>query len=250
MEKAEYQKHFELEESHWWFRGRRKILLALMKEAALADRPHVWLDAGCGTGFNIGSFEKFGEVFGFDYSEEALSFCKKRGLRKIARADAQRLPFKSATFDVVSFLDVLYHKAITDDIGVLGEAGRVLKKDGFLMITDSALEILRGRHDLAVHGRERYSIKTLKMRLAAADFDIVRMGYFNFFLFPAVFAIRLWERIRLKIKPMGAPAESDLRAVWPPLNSLLFGILRIEALLIRKIDLPVGSSIVCLARKK
>ena len=249
MEKSEYLKHFELEESHWWFRGRRRILLGLLRAVRPANRRCVWLDAGCGTGFNVKAFEEFGEVFGCDYSEDALHFSRKRGLQKIARADVQRLSFRTDLFDGVSFLDVLYHKAISDDVAVLREAHRVLKRDGLLVITDSAFEILRGRHDLAVHGRERYRKKTLRARLAAADFQVVRMGYFDFFLSPAIFAVRLWERLRLKKAAIEAPVQSDLKAVWPPLNSLLFAALSLEALLIKKLDLPFGSSIICLARK-
>jgi SAM-dependent methyltransferase len=250
VEKSEYLKHFELEETHWWFRGRRKILLKLIRASMPTRRPLVWLDAGCGTGFNLKALEEFGDIFGCDYSEEALRFSRKRGLRNIVRADVQRLPFQTGRMDRVSFLDVLYHRAISDDVAVLREAHRVLKPEGLLVIADSALEILRGRHDVAVHGRERYRKKTLRARLAAADFEVVRMGYFNFFLFPAILAIRLWERARLRGAAIEALVQSDLKAVWRPLNSLLFAVLSLETLLAKKIDLPVGSSIICLARKK
>ena len=247
MEKAEYKKHFELEESFWWFRGRREILFGLLESQGISASPLFWLDAGCGTGFNMTAFARFGEVRGCDYSEEALAFCRRRGLRGIVRADVQHLPYQNGAFDAVSLLDVLYHKNIRDDAAALKDACRTLKPGGWLLVSDSAFNALRGSHDQAVHGRERYRRKILRPRIEAAGFEILRMGYFNHFLFPLLLAIRGWERIR-GTKP--SAVESDLKAVSPFVNAVLYGFLKIEAILTKKIDLPWGSSIVCLARKK
>lgn len=248
MEKAEYRKHFELEAGHWWFRGRRKALLALVRSAKLDDRPLVWLDAGCGTGFNMTIWREFGEVHGCDYSVDALDFCRQRGLSNLVRADVQHLPYREGSFDAVSFLDVLYHKDISDDVSALREAHRLLKPGGAVLISDSAFAILKGPHDEAVHARERYRKKTLRRRVEAAGFEVVRLGYFNFFL-PAVLVIRLFER-RVGNKATAGPVRSDLKAVAPLPNALLTGILTVEAALIRRLNLPWGSSILCLAKKK
>jgi SAM-dependent methyltransferase len=247
MEKAEYRKHFELEENFWWFRGRRDILGNILLPRLKQDKKLTLLDAGCGTGFNLKFFEDLGTAFGCDFSEDALDFCRQRGLKKLARADIQKPPFKDRSFDLIALLDVLYHKNIKNDVEVLREINRLLKNDGFLLLSDSAFKILSGRHDLAFHARERYRRKTLKIRLERAGFSLVRGSYFNFFLLPAVLTIRLMENLApLRNKPI----QSDLQAVGPWLNSVLYQILRFEAFLSRHINLPLGSSIVCLARKK
>ena len=246
MEKAEYQKHFELEESFWWFRGRRKILLNLLRSQGAPRRSLVWLDAGCGTGFNMTVFARFGPVFGCDYSEEALVFCRKRGLKNLARADVQRLPYKDGSFDAASLLDVLYHKNIFDDVSALKDVHRTLRPGGLLLVADSAFNVLRSRHDLAVHARERYRKKELNRKLEKAGFQVIRLSYYNFFLFPFIFMVRMAEKFRSA--KTNAP-ESDLKALPRPANGLLSGILEFEALLTKKINLPWGSSLICLARK-
>jgi SAM-dependent methyltransferase len=247
MEKDEYRKHFELEESFWWFRGRRKILLSLLRSHRMPDLPLVWLDAGCGTGFNMTFFAPFGPVFGCDFSEEALAFCRKRGLKNLARADVQRLPYKNEAFDAASLLDVLYHKNIFDDVAALKDVHRTLKPGGLLLVADSAFNVLRSRHDLAVHGRERYRKKALKQKLEKAGYQVLRLSYLNFFLFPFIFLVRFTERIR---RPKPDAIQSDLKAVPPLANGFLFGILKFEAFLSKRINLPWGSSLICLARKK
>lgn len=247
MEKDEYRKHFELEESFWWFRGRRKILLSLLRSHRMPDLPLVWLDAGCGTGFNMTFFAPLGTVFGCDFSEEALAFCRKRGLKNLARADVQRLPYKNEAFDAASLLDVLYHKNIFDDVAALKDVHRTLKPGGLLLVTDSAFNVLRSRHDLAVHARERYRKKALKQKLEKAGYQVLRLSYFNFLMFPVIFLVRFTERIR---RPKPDAIQSDLKAVPPLANGFLFGILKFEAFLSKRINLPWGSSLICLARKK
>jgi len=247
MEKAEYQKHFELEEDFWWFRGRRRILLSILRSRLKISGGLQMLDAGCGTGYNLGFFEAFGTAYGCDFSEDALYFCRRRGLKRLARADLQAPPFKDRSFDLIALLDVLYHRNIKNDVKVLGGIHRLLKDGGYLILSDSALQILSGRHDEAFHARERYRKSTLKIRLEAAGFSLVRGSYFNFFLFPAVFLTRLFEKLKA---PPGKGGPSDLKAVSPWLNSILYGVLNFEAFLTKQINLPIGSSVVCLARKK
>ena len=247
MEKDEYRKHFELEESFWWFRGRRKILINILRSRLKNRKNLAVLDAGCGAGYNLKMYESLGTVFGCDFSEDALFFCKKRGLRKLAMADVKTLPFKVQSFDLVSMLDVLSHESIPNDIDVLKEIASLLKDGGFLLLADNALKILNSPHDRAYHVRERYRKRTLKKRLHEAGFDIVRTSYFNFFLFPIIFLVRLSERIR---RPKPDSIQSDLKAATPLMNGILYGILKLEAFLSKKINLPWGSSLICLARKK
>jgi SAM-dependent methyltransferase len=246
MEKPEYLKHFELEQDHWWFAGRREIVLGALKSLGLRPGQALLLDAGCGTGLNLKFLQDFGDAYGFDIQPEAIELCRRRGLRRVVRADAQSMPFRDGLFDIVLFLDVLYHRNIASDLTALKNAQRVLKKGGRVLLTDSAFRFLWSRHDLAVHARERYTRRRLERRLEQAGFRVTEATYFQFFWFPPLLISRLWQRLKKKTSP--APV-SDLRAVSDALNVVLFFVFRAEAVLLRHIRFPFGSSLLCLAKK-
>lgn len=250
MEKDEYRKHFELEETHWWFKGRRAASFGVLCRA-LKSGPKLAriLDAGCGTGLNLTELDKLGTAFGCDFAPEALDFCRRRGLIRLSRADVQRLPFRSGSFSLVTLFDVLYHKEIRDDIEVLNEVRRVLTEGGYLLMTDSALECLRGPHDEAMQGLRRYDKKSLRGKLEEAGFEVIRLSYFFMAMFPAVYLARHHDRRRAARRPQ-TTAQSDLKPVARGLNGFLSGLFRLEAAWILRRNLPVGSTIIALARKR
>jgi len=251
MEREEYRRHFELEESHWWFRSRRALAFRLLRRrvrASLPAEPRL-LDAGCGTGINLTRLRELGPAFGCDLSADALAFSRERGLPLLIRADVRRLPFQSGSFDVVTFFDVLYHREIPDDTAVLREARRVLRDGGFCLITDSALERLRGPHDEAHHGARRYDRKSLTEKLERSGFDVAYMTYFFMTTYPALSLRRRLERRRAARRPQDA-AKSDLSPNPRWLDALMSGFLKMEARLAARRPLPIGSSIVALAVKR
>jgi SAM-dependent methyltransferase len=247
MELEEYGRHFALEDGHWWFRGRRALAARLLAlHLPRSPRPRI-LDLGCGTGANLAALAARGDAFGCDLAEAALGYCRRRGIASLARADASGLPFKASSFDLVTLFDVLYHQDIQSDVAVLGEVRRVLKTGGMCLITDSALPSLGGPHDEAFGARERYTRTTLKQRVERAGFQNIRLTYFYFIVFPAIFLVRQIHKLRFSA---GSAPRSDLAPVSPWLNALLARIMSWEAALAAQINLPLGSSIVCLARKE
>jgi SAM-dependent methyltransferase len=246
MEREEYRKHFELEERFWWFRGRRDFLKAVLGSRLGPDPERRCLDIGCGAGFNLKALEPFGRPFGCDFSEDALFYCRQRGLPRLARGDARALPFRDGAFGLITLLDVLSHESIVDDVAVLREVLRILAPGGHLLLSDNALPLLASPHDRAYHVRERYRKKSLFPRLEKAGFTVVRTSYFNFFLFPVILTVRLTKRL-LDRKAKGV--ASDVKPVPAAVNGFLYGILRLEARLAKCRALPIGSSLVCLARK-
>jgi SAM-dependent methyltransferase len=244
VEEAEYRKMFEYEATHWWFRGKRAIVASMIDRYATRRAPVRLLDVGCGTGATLRDLARRGAAYGTDLHPLALGFCRARGVENLANADAARLPFGDATFDVVLALDVLYHRRVPDVVGTLRELYRVCKAGGLLVITDSALGWLAGPHDAALHGARRFGRRALAADVRQAGFAVVRCSYMNTLLFPLAAAARLVERVRFR----GAP-HSSMGPVHPVVNRVLARVYRAEARLLGHVDLPIGLSVLLVARK-
>lgn len=242
MERDEYRLMYELEERHWWYAGLHELLLSTIREISGNVRTLKILDAGCGTGFMLKGLERFGNAFGIDISETALEYCRRRGLRRVARSSVTALPFADESYDVVLSADVLYHRDVGDDRRALSEIHRVLKKGGVLVMHVPAYEHLRRGHDERVHTRHRYTSGELSEKIRRNGFDLVKMNYRNSFLFLPFFILSLLERSR-------HAAHSDLTHVAGPLNAFLLKLIRIENCLVKKVNMPFGSSLFCIAKK-
>src|SRR6185369_13695546 len=120
MEKQEYKNMYQREDTHFYYVTLHKLVLQLIQKYAPIKSTLNILDAGCGTGRLAELMKNVGEVTGIDMSDEALKFAKERGI-KVKKASVMKLPFKDNSFDVITSIDVLYHKAVTDDTKALKE---------------------------------------------------------------------------------------------------------------------------------
>lgn len=232
------------ERDHFWFRGLRRFVRPLLAQACPSGGMHI-LDCGCGTGHNLQLLRQYGRAVGIDITWSGLAYARERGERQVARASAARLPFASAQFDLVTSFDVLY--ALDDDTekAALDEMFRVLRPGGHLIVNVAALKALVGNHSILDREVRRYDRQDLLERLDRAGFDVTRMTYTNFTTLPIVAGVRLAQRfIGLK--------ESDREIAVPPapVNTLLAGALALEAAALRVVNMPLGSSLLALARKR
>ena len=150
METREYEQSFALEGEHWWFRAKRALVRSLLHRYGW--RGGRGLDVGCGTGGmleTLAAGPEGGTWTGVDAAPLALGFSRKRGLPRLTAGSAVALPFRSGVFDACLLLDVLYHRQVDSDVAALVECHRVLRRDGLLVITDSAYAWLRSGHDEA-----------------------------------------------------------------------------------------------------
>jgi len=245
MESKEYSVMYELEDSHWWFKGKRRIVFSQIDTYLKNKKDLKILDIGCGTGIMIKNLQRYGKVNGMDIEITALNFCRKRGLKNLIQADMGSLPYKNNNFDLVSAFDVLYHKGIKNDVDVFKEIFRVLKPDGILILTDSADMKLWSRHDIAAHARERYTLPTLSNRMRPIGFKILKASYFNTTLYPLVFMIRKIDNMLNKNKPV----KSNITKTHPLLNYFLYLILASESVLLKFLNFPFGVSVLVVAKK-
>src|SRR5882762_9723501 len=177
MQQHTYSIMHRVEETHWWFVGRRKIIESFLKRLCPglkskepARESLNILDVGCGTGANLEMLSQFGNAEGVDVSVEALDFCRARGLQQVKQGAAETLPYENDSFDLVTGLDVVEH--LDDDVAGLKEMHRVLRPDGRAVLFVPAFMFLWGVQDDISNHRRRYTMAGLKAAVRKAGFEI------------------------------------------------------------------------------
>ena len=235
-----YQDMYKTEEMHWWHVAKRLFVKNLIT-THIPKKTLSILDVGCGTGKNMEELSYFGDVWGVDISSDALAFCKKRGLIQVKKGEAEKLPFENESFDVATILDVLEH---VDDIAALSEIKRVLKDDGYIIITVPAFNWLWSKWDEVLHHKRRYTRKQIDTIVAGCGFNIIRNTHIHSFLIIPSLVIRKLKQLQKK------QYTSDFQINNPYINTFFAFISRLEQMWITRYDMPVGTSILCLAQKK
>jgi SAM-dependent methyltransferase len=227
----------DLDEHHWWYRGRRVIVGSELARLELGDGAQI-LDAGCGSGRTLEDLVGYGTVSGLELDPDAAEFAASRGCGEVKRGTLEHMPWDGGTFDLITCLDVLEH--VADDRSALAELRRVAKPGGWLLVTVPAYQALWSLHDAANHHYRRYSRRTLRLAAVEAGWRLVRMTSFNSILLPVAAAVRLAQRHR---RPDASyTPELNLGPTW--LNSVLERPLRAEARwLDRGRTLPAGLSL-------
>jgi 2-polyprenyl-3-methyl-5-hydroxy-6-metoxy-1,4-benzoquinol methylase len=258
MDPSLYHAFYEIEDRHWWFSGRRRIVDTLLRrflgahknDSAPRETLRI-LDVGCGTGGMLPVLSRHGRVTGIDQEPLALDYCRRRGITDVHLQESYDAP---AAFDVVTLFDVLEH--VDDEAGFLKKVGRWLRPGGLLLLTVPAFPMLWSAHDELNQHRRRYTRASLLPVLEAAGFQVEGASYFNMFLFPVAAAVRL-----LAGKPpstnsrAGHPSASEEKRALDLLriggsNTLLSGLFGSERHLLGRMNLPFGMSLYAAARKR
>ncbi len=243
MQDHHYPILFEVEESHWWYLGRRRLLAGFVADikANLAKPTIRILDVGCGTGANLIMLNEFGKADGVDLSHQALEFCRQRGLDGVRYGAAEDLPFERNSYDLVTALDVLEH--LDDDSVGLNEIYKVLKPGGYTLLFVPAFMFLWGVQDDVSNHRRRYTKPELSRAVTDAGFEIELISYANFAFFTPVLMVR-WMMRLFKIR-----TETEYGINIPLLNKVFAKLFASERFFIKRTGLPFGVSLACVARK-
>ena len=244
MDKHAIQELYEQESSYWWHKGRRIVMESLLDKAIGKGAGLKILDVGCGTGANLTLFRKFGKVSGVDASLEAVEYCRQRGFKDIAQGRAEVLSFPDRAFDMVTAVELLEH--MKNDEEVLKEFSRVLKSEGKLFLTVPAYQFLWTEHDEALEHVKRYTLGELKEKIMRAGFEIEKGTYMVTFTSP-LFIYRVFKELfRRKEKP----SKTSYVTLPKFLNTILVYPFVWEAQILRYANLPFGTSVLCIARKR
>lgn len=241
MEKPIYQQIYKFEKEHWWYQGRRQLLVKILSLLSSNKNLKI-LDVGCGPGANITTLSNFGQVYGADVAKEAISFCKTRGFKNVFLIKNNRLPFPDNSFNLITCLDVLEHTS--SDHQELIKFKEKLLPQGSLVIFVPAFSALWGKLDEKAHHFRRYSKNQLRQGLRLAGFEIKRIGYFGFIFFLPILIIRIIQRLPLG-KDNSWGVEPQIKSYF--INRFLSAIFSLDVALSFKLPLPFGTSIFAIA---
>ncbi len=233
----------EVEEWHWWYRGRRRIIAALVRHLGLPPDREI-LDAGCGSGRNMADLVRYGTVTGLEIADASVHWARNRGIGEVVQGSITEAPFPDERFDFAVCLDVLEH--IDEELHALRELRRVMRPDGTLLVTVPAYQSLWSEHDVINHHKRRYTRRSLSAVATDAGWTTVWTTYFNGCLLPAAAMHRRLSHLRHSVdEPV-----SDLELTPVRLNGLLEMPLRVEARVIgRGWRIPAGLSLMTVLRK-
>lgn len=248
MEPYEYQTLFEFESFYWWYKALHLILLDTLTSLGLSSGSRI-LDAGCGTGQNLANISDAitSGAFGFDVSKHAASFWNQRNLKKTCVASINEIPFASGSFQAVVSVDVVECEQVIEE-RAFREIWRVLVPGGYMILVVPAYDwLMDNEHHKAVGAVRRYSRNRLLPILSRNSMELVRITHLFGSVLPAVAGYRYAGNLLSRNK--ADQPRSDLKPLNPVFNRLLFQLVNMERMLLRKLDIPFGSSILAVARK-
>jgi SAM-dependent methyltransferase len=239
MERVVYQQMAELDDRHWWYRARRRILAALVRREVQPPAGAKILEIGCGSGHNLSMLADFGHVDGLELDDEMRALSEKRLGRKIMRSPLPELgEVKDKSYDLIGAFDVIEH--IDDDHAALAAIATKLKPGGKFMMTVPAHPWMWTAHDVANHHKRRYSKRALRALIDGSPMRLEKIGYFNSLLFPLAVADRAAAKLRGK-------DDGNVSLPPTPLNSALEAVFGAERYLVGRLPLPPGLSLFAVA---
>jgi SAM-dependent methyltransferase len=253
---AYYAPLLAIEDQHFWFRARNRVISTLVNQITVGlPSGYRALEVGCGTGNVLRVLEQVcsgGLVVGMDLFAEGLQYARQRTDCALVQGDMSTPPF-TARFDLIGLFDVLEH--LPDDMQVLRDLHTLLASGGVLLLTVPAHPSLWSYFDEASHHCRRYELAELENRLVDAGYRVEYMTQYMASIFPLVWLGRrltglLGGRPGRNSNQSCALATNELR-ITPVINGMLTFLLTQEARLIaRRRQLPIGTSLLALARKE
>ena len=241
MERVVFDRMAELDQHHWWFIARRRILETLIRRVARPGPEAKILEVGCGTGHNLAMLGRFGSVDASELDPSARALSSKRLGKTVEEA---RLPdlgmFQRNAYDLVALLDVLEH--VPDDVASLRAIHRRLKPGGALLLTVPSAPWMWSAHDVAHHHFRRYSKAHLSRVIRDAGFEVQLLSHFNTLLYPPIALARI-------VGKLTRSKSADDKLPGSLVNRLLERVFGLEAGLIGRLPMPVGVSLVAVLRR-
>ncbi len=248
----EYRMMYEAEEKLWWYRILHEKVLKEIQNRFHENKQIKILDAGCGTGGLMSFLIKHGyeNIQGFDYSEDAVNFCKERNL-DVQQTDITNFENKFATnsFDVIVNDDVVYQFDNSTITNIFHTFQSILKVDGIIITNNNAFNVFYGTHDIAVGGKQRFKLSDFEKILKNLPLKIIYYTYWSVLLSPLILGVRLVQQIQLKLNLIDLKSiKSDVTVPADFVNNFFYQVVKLEEKLFKKGFF--GSSLFLVLRKK
>jgi 2-polyprenyl-3-methyl-5-hydroxy-6-metoxy-1,4-benzoquinol methylase len=244
MDKQYERLYHHLESSHWWFKSRRHLIMQLINSLDLSYKAKI-LDIGCSSGPLIKSLNQQGyqQVYGIDFSKNAISLCVKKRLKQVAVMDAASPAIKADQFDLIIASDILEH--LQNDMAALKQWRRILKPNGVMIVIVPAFNFLWSSHDEVNHHFRRYTKHRLNQALNQNRLHLLRSSYSSFSSFLPAALLRLFQR-----KTHKKSSSFQLNDRLSIFNPLLTTIVKLENYGLNYINFPFGVSVFAIAKKE
>jgi ubiquinone/menaquinone biosynthesis C-methylase UbiE len=251
-----FEKLYQIEDRHFWFRARQAIVSALTEQIT-AGYPQGYrvMEIGCGTGSLLKTLEstcRNGFVFGLDLFWEGLAFAQQRTTAGLIQARAETMPFSKSQFNLIGMFDVLEH--LENDEVILSSIEQMLKPGGKLLLTVPAHGDLWSSFDMISHHQRRYQTSDLTAKLIKSGFSIEYLSECMQVLYPLAKLRRkapiLLESLSIEEEIRSRKRTSQELAIMPVLNEIAFQVLKMELKqIMQRKPITRGTSIIAIARK-
>ena len=238
MNPEEFFALHKIEKEHWFYRGKREIILGWLNKLNLLIEDPLYLDIGAGTGLLSEELQKMVNIIAIDPDPNALNLIKSRKGVIGLSAYANKIPLDENQVDVLICLDVIEH--IDDDQSVINEFIRVVKPGGHIFITVPAFQFVWSEWDDALGHKRRYTVKSLTELISSKELNTIQLSYINVFAFFPILVYRL-------LRNLANQSNNKRMEDWIPpkfYNDILRESFVVPAL--SNIRFPLGLSLFCI----
>ena len=235
MERIIYERMAALDQTHWWYVARRKVLSDVIRRIVKPPENASILEIGCGTGHNFEMLGAFGKVDGLEMDDAARQVASERLGRPVGSATLPGLDgIADGSYDLIALLDVLEH--VEGDRAALASIRTKLKPGGRILLTVPANRWMWSAHDRVHHHFRRYNGADLRQVIEAAGLKPYLLSHFNTILFPLAATFRALGKLTGREE-----AEDEQPAA--PLNAAFTSLFGAERHLVGRVPLPFGVSL-------